>query len=147
MVCIVLDIESNESLCDSECDCKFEGGLLCGPEVIEDDVESNVKECTGEVSRCSKFTASADDFEYFPLDFAFEIRVENVAVGLDKDLDEMRCGLKVIFQISIFQTYLKRRMRAIEKTVAQSMNIQSAAYVTIANRSNSIVAVQKTYNK
>lgn len=100
MVCIVLDIESNESLCYSECDCEFEGSFLCGPEVIEDDVETNVEECTCKVSIGSKFLASADDFEYLPLDFAFEIRIKNVAVRLSsKNWIEMSYELWLSFVI------------------------------------------------
>ena len=80
MVGIMLYVEPNECLCDSESDGKFKCGWLRGPIIVEDDVESNVEECSGKVSSGSEFLASAYDFEYFPLDLAFEVRAESVAV-------------------------------------------------------------------
>ena len=77
---IVLDVESNQCLGDSECDCHFEGGGLGGPEVVEGEVEGDVEDCAGEVAVGSEFLSATDYFEYFFFDLAFEIRVEYVAV-------------------------------------------------------------------
>jgi hypothetical protein len=75
--------------------------LLSGPKVIEDDVESNIKECTSEVSGGSKFTSSADNFEYFPLDFAFKICVENIAVGFGLKDFWIRCDVAQKIKVSV----------------------------------------------
>ena len=79
MIGIMLDIQSNQCLGDSECNGEFEGGGLGSPEVVEYDVEANVEEGAEEVSVGSEFLSSAYDFEYFSLDLAFEFRVEDVA--------------------------------------------------------------------
>jgi hypothetical protein len=79
---IVLDVEADECLCDSERDGDLHGGLLGGPEVVEGAVEADVEHGAGEVAGGSEFSSTADDFEYFPLDLAFEIGVEYVTVNV-----------------------------------------------------------------
>ena len=80
MISIVLHVKTDECLCNSKGDGDFEGGLLGGPEVVEGAVEADVEHGAGEVAGGSEFFSTAYDFEYFPLDLAFEIGVEYVTV-------------------------------------------------------------------
>ena len=73
---IVLYVEADEGLGDTECDGEWDGcGGGVGPEVVHGCHEADVEEGTGEVSWCTEFTSSADYFEDFTFDFTFEFCV------------------------------------------------------------------------
>lgn len=92
MIRIMLNIQSDKSLCNTKSNCQKYSTLVpvvvvkesCGggKVVLHKEEESNVAERTEEVSGCSKLTTSANNLEYFPFDFTLELGIEFVSVDV-----------------------------------------------------------------
>ena len=98
MISIMLDIQSDKCLCNTKSNCQKYSTLVpivvvkesCGggKVVLHKEEESNVAECTEEVSGCSKLTTSANNLEYFPFDFTLELGIEFVSIDVHITCEE-----------------------------------------------------------
>ena len=79
VVAVVLNIQTDQRLGDTVNDGKCVGGNTGDPVVLESEKETNVKECTGKVSRGSELASTSNNLEDFLLDLTFEWGVPDVS--------------------------------------------------------------------
>mmetsp|Transcript_17805 Transcript_17805/g.32234 ORF Transcript_17805/g.32234 Transcript_17805/m.32234 type:complete len:267 (-) Transcript_17805:61-861(-) len=78
MVRIVLHIQTNESLCHTQNDCHRPTGSLGHPQVLTDNHERNVEECTGKISWSTKLPPSSNDLEDLPLNIPLKLGIKQI---------------------------------------------------------------------
>lgn len=90
MICVMLNVQSNESLCNTKSNRQEYSTLIpivvveecCGGSegVLHIEEECNVAKGTEEVAGCTKLSTPANNLENFPFDFTFKFGIEFVSV-------------------------------------------------------------------
>lgn len=80
MVCIVLYVQSDESLRYSVYDSHGKGSLGGNPKILQIKEERDVTDRSEIPSKSSEFTASTDNFENFLFDLTLERSIKLVSV-------------------------------------------------------------------